>query len=406
MTTESAALPSQRQICVCFAYLAYIGAVRQSSSGSPYQLTDDEIFTELNNLMSKNPGPIVPPPSYPQYKPVPLWPIAGEWEIVWGPATYTVPGARFQDNMMYVVRLTSPKPGQPHQYVIANRGTNGAVLLDWLMEDFDIQQFMPWKTGLDGPPAGASISEATNIGLTILTGLKPQGSTVKQQGTTLYDFLESEMAGSSEPASICVTGHSKGGALAPTLALFLRDTQLSWDPSSRATVTTISFAGPTAGNEAFAEYSDSRFRIPPENPLEGLWTGESFCDPVRTTLDIAPFAWNQLTYDDLENLYAGHLLDSIKLGIVLSEVLKKVGPMLSSLGYKQIMDGAAKLDCKFAYPRKSSKSPNLKNYFSANSKVPEYLQEALYQHHCSYPTALGVDNILEILPMSSPTEAN
>jgi len=48
-------------------------------------------------------------------------------------------------------------------------------------------------------------------------------------------------------ASVCFTGHSLGSALSATLAFAMRDAQAQWDPTGKATVTTINFAGPTAG---------------------------------------------------------------------------------------------------------------------------------------------------------------
>ena len=146
MSTTGIPNQTQRQICLCFAYLAYIGAVRtKPTTKQSYQLTDVDILAELKNLMSSTPT------DQSSYPPKALPPIAGQWEVVWGPATYTVPGAMYQDNMMYVVQLSDPPPGSPPQYVVAIRGTNGAVLLDWLMQDFDVKQLMPWPVDTAGP---------------------------------------------------------------------------------------------------------------------------------------------------------------------------------------------------------------------------------------------------------------
>jgi hypothetical protein len=62
---------------------------------------------------------------------------------------------------------------------------------------------------------------------------------------------------------VTVTGHSKGGALAPTLALWLKETQTArgdnrgWDDSGQATIRCVTFAGPTPGNAAFAKRIES-----------------------------------------------------------------------------------------------------------------------------------------------------
>src|SRR5262249_14231650 len=60
------------------------------------------------------------------------------------------------------------------------------------------------------------------------------------------------------PLEVNVVGHSKGGALAQTVAVWLRDAldsahpQQGWDPSGRARVACYAFAGPTPGNAGFA----------------------------------------------------------------------------------------------------------------------------------------------------------
>jgi hypothetical protein len=75
-------------------------------------------------------------------------------------------------------------------------------------------------------------------------------------GIGLKSYLEAVVADSREAIEIYVTGHSKGGALSSTLALWLADTQGRdhvrdedlWDPEKKAQIYAYSFAGPTAGN--------------------------------------------------------------------------------------------------------------------------------------------------------------
>ena len=76
----------------------------------------------------------------------------------------------------------------------------------------------------------------------------------------LLTFLRTQAESSAVPLDVVVTGHSKGGALAPTVALWLAETRdpqavpptQCWDPSGRAKVRCYAFAGPTPGNAAFA----------------------------------------------------------------------------------------------------------------------------------------------------------
>src|SRR3954471_15866735 len=100
-----------------FAYVAYVDELLP---GIPSP--DTQIQTDLETAISSSAATPIPP-------------IAGQWSLVWGPVTYTVPGSYYQDNMMYAVKLNGAN--SPAQYAVAVRGTNGKVLLDWLMDDFD-----------------------------------------------------------------------------------------------------------------------------------------------------------------------------------------------------------------------------------------------------------------------------
>ena len=83
-------------------------------------------------------------------------------------------------------------------------------------------------------------------------------------GLDLLSFLKAQAAEGADALEVVVTGHSKGGALAPTVALWLvetldsRDPEERWDPRQRAQVSCHAFAGPTPGNAAFAERIDRR----------------------------------------------------------------------------------------------------------------------------------------------------
>src|SRR5258708_6836160 len=79
-------------------------------------------------------------------------------------------------------------------------------------------------------------------------------------GTDLVRFLGDRIDAAAGKVNLYVTGHSKGGALSSTLALWLADTQTDWDQNNKATVTAYSFAGPTAGNKEFADHLDSVLR--------------------------------------------------------------------------------------------------------------------------------------------------
>lgn len=103
-------------------------------------------------------------------------------------------------------------------------------------------------------------------------------------GTSLEQFLSGVC-----PEQVIVTGHSKGGALASTLALWLHETRDVWAPGSRPDVQCWSFAAPTAGNAAFATRSN-----------DALGAG---CRRVVNALDVVPHAWTPSDLAAIEGLY-------------------------------------------------------------------------------------------------------
>jgi hypothetical protein len=84
-------------------------------------------------------------------------------------------------------------------------------------------------------------------------------------GTTLLTFLRRAAARATVPLDVTVTGHSKGGALAPVVALWLAESRAGhgrpdaqcWDSEGNATVRSVAFAAPTPGNTAFAARLDA-----------------------------------------------------------------------------------------------------------------------------------------------------
>jgi hypothetical protein len=93
----------------------------------------------------------------------------------------------------------------------------------------------------------------------------------------------------SSPIGVNVSGHSLGGALSPTLALWLHDLQTQWDPAKHASLSALPSAGPTAGNQAFAAYSDAQ---------------AVQVTRVHNALDVVPHAWTTTDLQEVPDLYA------------------------------------------------------------------------------------------------------
>lgn len=356
-----------RQIMASFAYLAYCGEQIITSNPEP------EILGLINSAMPEIP-PIAPPNA--------------TWSVVWGPAAYTVAGALYQDNLMFVAQNQTDRT----QFAIAIRGTNFISDLDWLLEDFDVLQQIPWSL----TQAGAKISESTSIGLQILLAMNRSG-----QGT-LLDFLKSQTA--KKPINLCVTGHSLGGCLAGTFALYLKDNRGSWDSSGKSVVCCITFAGPAAGNAAFATYSDGQFKGGGGFPGWDSSLGTD-CDAVRCSYDVAPLAWTAAAvtipsggaFPPLLTIYGSNLNFtnmSFTQYFVFSGAVGFASPylvaILSPRDYQQVVAGATELVGVFNpqyAPPTDPKQQDLEHY------LPAFIGQAEYQHSDSYPSLLGVTQL-------------
>ena len=299
----------------------------------------------------------------------------GDWERVWGPASFRAPTSLVDDAMVYVVKQRDVPAGAPPHWVVAVRGTNPISLFDWVFGDFWVRHRIDW----DGQP-DVGVSASTALGLAIiqnLTSTNPPSedgclaaaanalTSLAQQiggvvtevlplevlgkatplfddgqlerrlgmitdhaatafdrsgwktilthlgqatepvlkrfeqhvfermvrkiesargpGTTLLDFLQRTV---QPGATVTVTGHSKGGALAPATALWLHEQLAS---AQRVTIRCFAFAGPTPGDEEFARRYDAA--LGPRTRC------------IVNRCDIVPQAWATKTLGGIGKLY-------------------------------------------------------------------------------------------------------
>jgi len=215
-----------------------------------------------------------------------------EEEIVWGPAMH-MPGpealggpSRLSDALALIARDRSTG-----EYFVVFRGTNTISAAEWLFQDFMVQRQVPWRDIQAGPaPEDALLSEGAaravkmRLDLTPERGEKGEG---KNFPAALIDILEN----SNGPCVMHFTGHSLGGLLAPAMALWLTDyldATARPELAARLRLDVYGYAGPTAGNAAFADYLESR--VP---------ASARYVNP----LDIAPRAWDEAAMRDLPRLY-------------------------------------------------------------------------------------------------------
>lgn len=199
---------------------------------------------------------------------LPTYPnLENDWQIVWGPALFhSEYCANKQANLTFVAQSRS----NPASYIVATRGTNADNTWEWLAEDFDAK-LIPWITPKAITPT-PYICRATTTGLRIILETVPAThppagyDPLPQAGYSLTEFL-SNLTSAQKPIELCFTGHSLGGALAPTLALWFKQAQgkhispkndfytiPQWDENSVAKISCVAFAGASVGDRGFNRY--------------------------------------------------------------------------------------------------------------------------------------------------------
>ena len=292
-------------------------------------------------------------------------PTKNQWRLVWGPAVDELLFTLFDDNMAYIVQHIE----HPNRFAIVFRGTNPISLSDWIFEDFLVLRKYRWKVGKENAPGGAKISHGTHIAMHQVKDLEaPSG--VPGAGTTMLQFLRIQAETQYKPLEIYVTGHSLGSTIATTAALFLKQTAgktdipvgQQWDPDNSSTIKTYGFAGATAGNKAFSEFSDSLL-------------DDKHLFRVANSLDIVPHAWNKETISQLHNLYEPVAKAKFAADLVI--------------GYAKLVS----ILCDYTQPQ--AQQPFLTGTLSEPCK--DYFQQAIYQHVVAYPTLLGLEGGLDPL---------
>lgn len=206
-------------------------------------------------------------------------PQIGRWSVAWGPVVVQHETDSYAINSMYVAESGD----EPGKYVVGIAGTNPSSLFDWLVEDALVSVQIPWVYALLSAPH-AKIALGTGIGLAILQDAKP-GNGRPGAGKTLLKFLEG--IEHKKGMRLIVSGHSLGGALSPTLTLWLHDVRILWDAFHHVQLSTMPTAGPTAGNSHFARYSDHKLSI----------------TRFANAIDVVPHAWQASDLAKIPTLY-------------------------------------------------------------------------------------------------------
>ncbi|AXG71779.1 lipase (class 3) [Kordia sp. SMS9] len=207
--------------------------------------------------------------------------IIGNWTPIWGPIVYANDATATSihaDNTMGMYYNESE-----NTIVIAIAGTNVNSPYGWLVEDFSVHKTVSWEL-VTGVPSSGNISTGTHIGLNILLDM------TNNKKVSLITALTNFLADNSDlqNVQVAVAGHSLGGALSPTLALYLVDTKSEWDPTNKTSVGAFPTAGPTPGDEGFASYYEKQI-----NAKKIYYLSQ------HNALDVVPHAWEK---DDLAKI--------------------------------------------------------------------------------------------------------
>jgi len=145
---------------------------------------------------------------------------------------------------------------------------------------------------------------------------------------TLAGLLGQISAGATAGLDLFITGHSLGGALATILGLYLADTVGDWGGAAASvSMKSYTFASPTTGNQAYADYYDGR---------SGLSDVSWQAFRVLNEQDMVPFA-----YADIEGIVDSGIPFSPFLSLEVAAIAAIIQAKLSEEGVSYTQVGNA-----------------------------------------------------------------
>ena len=267
------------------------------------------------------------------------------------------------------------------RFVVSVAGTNFYSQYDKDMDDA-VDTTAQWASAFptlsNRAPAGLEpyLSSGTALGVNNLLGMRDGA---KQQ--SLADYLASA---ASKSATLIFCGHSLGGALSPTLALALFNSnggQLS--KASWANVYLYPTAGPTPGNADLSRYVAQEFPpVPPQDQPYQCWNQN-----VWNSLDAVPQGWVVDLLNNLPELYPHRLLlwPPLDLKWIVDDKVKKskAGAATGAGPYTQLANQRLV----------GTTYKNPPDYPIPVDGTDKYVNQMGYQHTTAYDVLLGVQDV-------------
>ncbi len=203
----------------------------------------------------------------------------GVQEIVWGPTIDFPNFFAYANTTIFVCREKGS-----NDLTLVIRGTNPLSLKTWLRQDFAVGEMVNWD---HSDPSKGKVSKGARRSLSESLEYVPTKSCFG--GDHLHTYLERYFT-KHPGATLRVTGHSLGGLLGPTLTLWMYE---RLPILQSIPIEIYSYAGPTAGDAAFAEYCATTLNNGTTTTL----------NRYVNLYDVAPRAWSAPLLKDFIDIY-------------------------------------------------------------------------------------------------------
>ncbi|MCW7549887.1 lipase family protein [Photorhabdus sp. APURE] len=238
---------------------------------------------------------------------------ANKFTIIWGPAVFRVGDINAKKSVIDKkddhVLFIAQNRHDPNDYRVVIRGSWSDI--NWLNEDIIVCNTQDWARWDSRSPENAKIAYGTDMALGYIIN-QIKSNNPPGYGESLTDAID-KIALKEGIQNITITGHSLGGILSSTIGLYLKRRYFD-KGNNNIRINVCAFAGPTAGNDIFASYSESIF-----NDISVVGYKSHFLR-IHNSIDVVPLAWNT---KDLEKIKAIYPVLTVTINALILSVLDK-----------------------------------------------------------------------------------